>query len=80
MGEISRDELQRLYESLDKGFAGVHARLDTMNGRVAANTTEIAVLKDRGDRTNDPMARLAGGVAIGGGLLMELAHRLWGAK
>lgn len=48
MADISREELERLYHTLDAGFTGVHSRLDELNGRTRAAESKIAVLEDRG--------------------------------
>ena len=45
--DVSRDEIDRLYKTLDDGFAGVNARLDRLNGVIGDHATELAVLKDR---------------------------------
>lgn len=60
MADISREELARLYQTLDDGFRGVHARLDKLNGTVGDHGEAIAVLEDRG--TRDPLARVGGGI------------------
>lgn len=48
MADISREELERLYQTLDAGFNGVHSRLDELNGRTRKAENAIAVLEDRG--------------------------------
>ena len=45
MADISRDEFDRLYTTIDDGFRGVHARLDRMNGDVTDAKVQIAELK-----------------------------------
>lgn len=52
MADISRDEIDRLYTTMDQGFRGVHTRLDMSNGRLGKAETEIAVLKDRSEKTS----------------------------
>lgn len=47
MADISREELDRLYKTLDDGFKGVHSRLDRVNGTVGEHTVKIAVLEER---------------------------------
>lgn len=39
-----------LKEAIDKGFGGVHERLDALNGRTRANEVAVAVLQDRSTR------------------------------
>lgn len=41
------DELDRLYDTMRDGFAGIHARLDAINGRTHEHATDIASLKER---------------------------------
>lgn len=48
MADISREELDRLYQTLDAGFSGVHSRLDELNGRTRKAENAIAILEDRG--------------------------------
>ncbi|MCR4342140.1 MAG: DUF1515 family protein [Gemmatimonadaceae bacterium] len=49
MNEPTRAEWDRLYAVIDRGFEGVHERLDALNGRTVAHAEQIAVLKDRSD-------------------------------
>ena len=50
MGDpITREEWNRLYESMEKGFSGLNARLDLLNGKTQQHTADIAVLMDRSD-------------------------------
>ena len=73
--ELSREEfyhaLGSLSKAVDNGFAGLNARLDTMNGQVRTHGQQIAVLNDRGNR--DGTARGAG-VA---GLITAVATFIW---
>lgn len=80
MAEISREELDRLYHTIDAGFSGVHSRLDTMNSRVGKAEIAIGVLQDRGDRATDPAARWTSGIAGVLVVVTEVLHRVWGAK
>lgn len=54
------------FKILQDGISGIHARLDRMNGRLGEAEEEIAVLKDRSDRSERQ-----GGIfgAIGGGIV-----------
>lgn len=69
MADISREELDRLYHTLEVGFSGVHSRLDRLNGQVGKHEAQIAVLEDRGHP-----AAWGGGI---GGLLVAVVE---GAK
>ena len=44
MADISRQELDRLYQTLDDGFRGVHSRLDLQNGRIRTAEIKIALM------------------------------------
>lgn len=72
MADISREELDRLYHTLDAGFSGVHERLDELNGRTRTAERKIAVLEDRGHPA-------AWGGGIGGALVavVEGLKLLW---
>ncbi len=48
MTEISREELNRLYQALDAGFEGINDRLDRLNGTVREHDIKIGILEDRG--------------------------------
>ena len=52
---------QLILDQVQDGFAGIHSRLDTINGRTRQNEQDIAVLKDRGNRNT---AAWGGGTAI----------------
>ena len=41
------DELDRLYDTMRDGFAGINARLDVINGRTRKNENDISVLHER---------------------------------
>lgn len=71
-------ELDRLYELMDDGFKGVHARLDQLNGRTRENEKAIAVLQDRGVRSKDTTARVIGGGAAMAGFMVEILKRMFG--
>jgi hypothetical protein len=43
--------LGRLEQKVDAGFSGMNERLDTLNGQTKRHGEEIAVLKDRSDKT-----------------------------
>ena len=43
----TRDSIDKLRERTEDGFKGVHQRQDITNGRVAANSKDIAVLYER---------------------------------
>lgn len=43
----TRAEWQRLYQTMDAGFAGVHQRLDVLNGRTAKGEIADAELRSR---------------------------------
>lgn len=60
--DISRPELERLYQTIDDGFRGVHSRLDRMNGRVGTTEQAIAVLKDRSEGSKSAAAAWGGGI------------------
>lgn len=47
--QISREEWNRLYEAMTKGFTDINTRLDRQNGRLGEAEQELAVLKDRSD-------------------------------
>ena len=47
--QISREEWNRLYETMTKGFADINTRLDRQNGRLGDAEQELAVLKDRSE-------------------------------
>lgn len=52
MGDpITRDEWNRLIQTVDRGFEGLNNRLDRLNGRMGDTEQEVAVLKDRSDDT-----------------------------
>ena len=70
MAEISRDEIDRLYKTLDDGFSGVHSRLDRLNGAIGEHTAELAVLKDRAHPA-------AWGGAIGGFVVSVVETIRW---
>lgn len=83
--ELSRDEfyaaLAGISKAVDSGFAGVHTRLDRLNGQTREHGQDIAVLKDRSRReqTAERKSRVKEG-AIGGavvtavGALLEIAR------
>lgn len=58
MADISREELDRLYHTLDLGFQGVHSRLDTLNSRTGKAELAIAVLQDRAELNKNAIASL----------------------
>jgi hypothetical protein len=68
--EVSRQEL---YAAIERGFTGVNARLDALNGKVYRHEADIAVLKDRGEQAKDGHARYAGW----GGVLTGIVALLW---
>lgn len=70
-------DLDRLYDLMEKGFHGVHSRLDDLNGRTRSAEQKIAVLEDRGIRSKDAGARwgVAGIGAIGA--LVEIIKQAW---
>jgi hypothetical protein len=45
--EATATEVRLLRNSTEKGFEGVNARLDAINGTVATHTTNIAVIEER---------------------------------
>jgi hypothetical protein len=48
MGEgPSREEIERLYTTIDDGFRGVHTRLDGMDGRITRNEVVSAEVRTR---------------------------------
>lgn len=64
MSDISRDEFERLYQTIDAGFKGVHERLDTQNGRVGRVEQKVAVLEDRSNGSGKGAAVAGGGVGL----------------
>ena len=65
MADISREELDRFYDTLRDGFAGVHNRLDVLNGRTRLTEQKIAVLEDRGlDRKSQAAVGVGASAAI----------------
>lgn len=64
MGDISRDEFNRLYETLDGGFRGIHDRLDRQNGRIGQTEQKIAVLEATTGQSKKTTAALGGGVGL----------------
>jgi hypothetical protein len=75
MGDDAR-ELDQIHQTLRDGFAGIHERLDALNGRTRAVETEVAVLKDRD--TRDPTARWTAVFAIVGGVVYQAAEKMFG--
>ena len=69
MSEISREEFQRLYDTIDDGFRGVHVRLDRMNGRIGTAETDIAVLQEKSSAARS--AAWGGGI---GGVMIGLVE------
>ena len=59
--ELSRAEFERWMQALQRGFDGVHSRLDILNGRTRANEKDIAVLSDRSSEARKG-GFIAGGV------------------
>lgn len=43
----TRAEWQRLYETTDRGFAGINSRLDLLNGRIGKGEVSDAELRTR---------------------------------
>jgi hypothetical protein len=74
MADISREEIDRLYTTMDQGFRGVHTRLDLSNGRLGKAETDIAVLKDRAERTATSGAVWGSGVGAAVAGLLEGLH------
>lgn len=82
--DVTRAEWDRLYQTLEDGFQGVHARLDTLNKRTGASEIEVAILRDRSDRAEQTavaarqglwITRLVG--ALIAGLLGVLEFLRW---
>ena len=73
MADITAAEFERWMEVLRNDIQGVHARLDTLNGRTRASETAIAVLQDRATQAKDPAARWT---ALGSALAAILAGAL----
>ena len=61
---VTRAEWDRLYHTLEDGFKGVHARLDMLNTRTGATEIELAVLRDRSNRTEEHAAAAHQGMWI----------------
>jgi len=45
VNKFQEKEINELRKTIDKGFDGVHSRLDKLNGQVSENKTEIRILK-----------------------------------
>ena len=75
-----KDELDRLYDLMEKGFSGVHDRLDRLNDRTRTAEQKLAVLEDRGVRSRDHGARWGAGLIGAAGLLTEIIRRTWDGK
>ena len=73
MTDISRDEIDRLYQTLDAGFSGIHARLDRMNGRVGELETDVAVMQ----ATHPKGAAAAWGGGIAGAIVGLVEAAKW---
>lgn len=71
MSDLTRAEVDRIEDRLSKliadGFAGVHGRLDVLNGRTRKCESDIAVLNDR---SPSRQASIAGGAASGAIILL----------
>lgn len=72
--------IELLQKSVDEGFAGVHRRQDTTNGRINTSEERINILFDRVgalEQGSSGMTRwgaIAGGIGVAiGGLLTWLA-------
>lgn len=71
MGDpITRDEWNRLLQTIDQGFAGVNARLDRQNGRLGEAEYHIGILSDRSNsdrqsRWFDRIVAFVAAVALG---------------
>jgi len=75
-----KDELDRLYERMDRGFTDLNERLDALNGRTRVAEQKIAVLEDRGVRSRDHGARWGAGLVGAMGVLVEIIRQTWGGK
>ena len=78
MSDLSREEFESWMYRLRDDIKGVQDRLDLINGRMRQAESDIAVLQDRG--TRDPGARWSAGLVGLAGVVMEVLHRVWGAK
>ena len=78
MSELSREEFESWMHRLCDDIKAVQDRLDLMNGRTRRVESDVAVLQDRG--TRDPGARWSAGLVGLAGVVMEVLHRVWGAK
>lgn len=67
---IDRDEFKDAIDRLYGGIQGVHARLDTLNGRTRTNELDIATIKAR-----FVAYASAAGAVIGG--LTWLIDKVW---
>lgn len=56
MGDLTRDEFIAHIGYVREDIAGVNRRLDIQNGRIGKAEREIAILLDRGRRTDDGTA------------------------
>lgn len=45
--ELIQKNITDLNSTVEKGFAGVHARQDTTNGRISTNEKELILLKEK---------------------------------
>jgi hypothetical protein len=73
--QIGREEFYhafaQLSKAVDNGFENVNRRLDGINGQVREHSTDIAVLKDRGNRDNTARATGLGGIAASAALFIR---------
>jgi hypothetical protein len=80
--ELSREEfyaaLNGITKSVDSGFAGVHNRLDRLNGKTEAHGNRITaietLMKERDHQTSPD--RMARGLGLGS-ILGSIANVIW---
>jgi len=74
MATIDRDEFRDAVHLIRDDIAGVHTRLDALNGRTRANEIAIARLQERHQRQTRKGAAWLGSLSVGLAALAEGLH------
>ncbi len=61
---VLQRELEAIRDVMTDGFAGVHSRLDTLNGRVRETEEMVSVLEDRSQRNETGIGSLGDRLAL----------------
>ncbi len=76
MGQAQREQHARLRDDMQRGFGGMNSRLDMLNGKTNEHEAELAVLKDRSDRS-ERQAGIIGTVTGGGSAAIVILIKAW---